>query len=179
MTEQLESTGGPAPQESSLASVIGRLAQAMDKTLSPGDLADLRRLTPQNPYAPAFWKLVVNDAGLEAMLPVRDEARDEAERRWGAILQGLATLGRFHTFGVGLGRALAEAGFAELRFVRLLRAHDEGLLDQARITARFLSAKGQPGDWTDMAWLILSDGRGHEEKVRRRLARDYYRHLKA
>jgi len=31
-------------------------------------------------------------------------------------------------------------------------------------------------DWTDLASLVLSDGQPYGESVRRRVARDYYRH---
>lgn len=193
MTEQLElqerapqeraegteaaSDGGEA-RSPSLGGVIGRLAHAMSREgpLGAGEVAELRRLEPHDPGSPAFWKVVA--AYLEDSLPSGGERLDDAERRWAAILSGLATLGPLHRQGVRLGLALAEAGLSELRFVRLLRAHDEGLLHQARVTAKFLSAKGQPADWTGMARLVLSDGRDDEERVRRQLAREYYGHLK-
>lgn len=186
MTEQLESGSGPTQTATtdeasgrprSLSSVMTQLAHVLTDTLSSGDVADLRRLAPSDAGSPAFWKIVALVLEPAGQLPEGGPTRDAAERRWAAILQGLANLGHLHQHGLGLGRALAEASFAELRFVRLLRSHDSGLLDLVRTTARFLAAKGQAVDWTDMAWLVLSDGRKHEEKVRRRLARDYYRHL--
>jgi len=70
--------------------------------------------------------------------------------------------------------ALATAGFSELRFVRLLQADGEQLLDELPSLARFLAAKEIPADWGAAARLILSAGRSDEESARRRLAREYY-----
>jgi CRISPR system Cascade subunit CasB len=174
MTEQLD----PSPTEKiTVASIVGRLAYALESSLSAGDVAELRRLRPKDVGSPAFWKIAALYLEPAGQLPKGGDARDEAERRWAAILQGLAALGPLHRHGIGLGGALAVAGFAELRFVRLLGGRGEGLLDLVRTTAQFLAAKGQSVDWTDAARLVLSGGRSNEETVRRRLARDYYRNL--
>jgi len=184
MTEQLElnpeaepGTQPVAAAPPSLASVVSRIAHALEGTLSPGEVADLRRLRPGEPGSPAFWKVATHF--LEAQLPPSGEARDLAERRWAAIVQGLATLGHLLQPSRSLGRALAEARFSELRFVRLLRAQGDGLFKAVEITAKFLAAKGRSADWTGMARLVLSEGRPDEEKTRRQVAREYFRHLSA
>jgi CRISPR type I-E-associated protein CasB/Cse2 len=76
--------------------------------------------------------------------------------------------------GKRLGRALAEADLSEQRFLKLLRAQDRGLLDAVRTVTHYLSTKAVPVDCSDIALLILSDGRSDEDSVRRSIARDYY-----
>lgn len=158
----------------SLSSVVWRLANAIEKSLGSGDTAELRRLHPQDPGNPAFWKLAALHLEPAGHLRGQGEARDEMERRWGAILNFMAQLSGFLRPGMRLGGSLASAGLSELRFVRLLRARDHALLDEVRTVASFLSSKGQPVDPGDIAHLILSDGRHHEESVRRSIARDFY-----
>ncbi len=159
----------------SLAKVMGQIAHALNHVLSSGDVAELRRLAPTEPGSPAFFKLAALYLEPSGFLPRGGQLRDDAERKWAAILAGMATIGHLLTPGRRLGEALVMAGFSELRFVRLLRAQDQKLLDLARLSAKFLAAKGEGVDWTDMASLVLSEGQKHEENVRRSIARDYYR----
>lgn len=162
------------PERSDLSSLVGRLAHAIDRELSPGDVAALRRFDADDPGGPAFWKLaatVLPDAVGEG------PGAEELERRWAAIACGMALTSGQHAPGRAAGEALADAGFAELRFVRLLRAHGDPLLHALRTTARFLASKAIPLDWRDLAALVLSDGRSDEERVRRRIARSYYGQL--
>ena len=170
--------GQPSPREEapSLRSVVGQLAHAVGSTLGPGDVAALRRLDPADPACPAFFKVAAAFLVPAGLLPAGGEARDEAERRWASVLSGLA-IHEMHAPDRRLGQALAAAGFSELRFVRLLRAHDSGLRDEVRTTARFLASKAERADWTEMAQLVLSDGHDHAEAVRRRIARDFYANL--
>ena len=98
-------------------------------------------------------------------------------RRWAAIACAMALTVGQHAQGRPAGAALADAGLAELRFVRLLRAHGDPLFHALRTTAHYLAAKAAPVDWRDLAALVLSDGRSDEERVRRRIARSYYGQL--
>jgi len=172
---ELDSKATPAvstePTES-FAGLIGKVALAIDRNLSPGDVAALRRLDPRDPAAPAFWKVCAS--WLDRTLPEEGSSRDEAERRWATILAGMAITVGQHNPRHHAGAALAEAGFSELRFMRLLRARGDTLSDALRITARFLASKAVSFDWRDLALLVLSDGRADEEDVRRHLARNFY-----
>ena len=157
-----------------LGSVVGRIAAFLEHggaVLTSGDTAALRRMDPRKPVAP-FFKII--GVALEEQLPAEPFAREDYETRWSAIVIGLSHLGDLYRPGMRLGRTLAEAGFSDLRFSRLLRADTERLLDDLPMVARFLAAKSVPVDWTDAARLILSSDRSDEEKVRRNLARDYY-----
>jgi CRISPR system Cascade subunit CasB len=156
-----------------LASLVGKIAWALSGrgVLAMGEVASLRRMDPRRPE-PAFFKL----AGilLDEHLPPGGEAREEKETRWAAIVVGLAHLGLLHRPGQRLGSALADAGYSESRFVRIARADADRLTDELPTLARFLAAKNTAVDWTGAAELVLSAGRRDEERVRRRLARDYY-----
>ena len=154
----------------SLVSSVAALLQR-SPALSTGDIAALRRMNPRTPVA-AFFK--IEGILLDEHLPADGAARFEAETRWAAIVLGLAHLGDLHGYQHRLGMALATAGFSELRFVRLLQADGEQLLDELPSLARFLAAKEIPADWGAAARLILSAGRSDEESARRRLAREYY-----
>ena len=158
-----------------IGTLVGRIAHAIERGLTPGDVADLRRARPEEPGSPGFWKVVVHDLEPAGALPPGGPARDEAERRWASILFGLAHMGGLNQPQARLGRALAEAGFSELRFARLLGSRGEALLDAVRTTARYLAAKGQPADWADAARLVLAETGPAAERFRRQLARDYYR----
>lgn len=158
-------------ETSPLASVIGSIAAMIDGPLSPGDVAALRRLQPGAADCAAFWRLISMHPG---MIPHDGPGSDEAERRWGCILQAMATLAGQHRPAVPLGRALAEAAVSEPRVLRLLRASGDNLADMIRVTARHLAQKAIPVNQIDLAALVLSDGGSNEDAVRRRIARTYF-----
>ncbi|MBN2358789.1 MAG: type I-E CRISPR-associated protein Cse2/CasB [Deltaproteobacteria bacterium] len=175
--EPATTTTQPAQQienKDVLGPLIGRLAHAIESELSPGDVAELRRLEPGDPSAPAFWKVIAAHIEPKWKLPPTEPGRSTAERQWAALLSAMARLQGMHDQRQRLGHALAQAQLSELRFDRLLRAHDEALLDQLRSTVHFVAAKGVAVNCRDLADLLLSDGTERAEKVRRRLARDYF-----
>jgi CRISPR type I-E-associated protein CasB/Cse2 len=156
---------------SSLASTVASIARAIEKILSMGDVAALRRLTPDNTGCAAFWRTLAMHPDL---VPEAGPRRDEMERRWACILQAMATMAGLHTPGVPLGRALAAAGLAEQRLLRLLRASGPILTDAVRVTAHYLAQKAVASNHTDIARLVLSGGGPNEDTVRRAIARSYY-----
>lgn len=163
----------PNYEYSELSVTINHLAALLRHggALTQGDVASLRRMDPRKPGA-AFFK--IEGLVLNEFLPGDAQAREELETRWAAIVVGLAHLGELHDWHHRLGNALADAGFSELRFARLLRADADNLVDELPMLARFLAAKGVRVDWTHAAQLILSSGHTSEESMRRHLARDYY-----
>lgn len=156
----------------SLRAVVGRIVHVLEKQLSPGDVAALRRLDPDDPTAPAFFKAAA--AVLDDVLPTREDTRADAERRWAVILCAMALTNGIHRFGRPLGAALAAAGFPELRLTRLLRARGDQVSPTVRAAAQFLASKAEPFDPVDLARVVLSEGRTDEEKVRRAVARSYF-----
>lgn len=169
------SDGSNDVRPASTEDVVHRLAGLLvhgHSGITAGDVASLRRMMPSQPTA-AFFKLA--GIALEDVLTGDARRREEEETRWATIVVGLAILGRLHKSHVRLGRALAEAGFSELRFSRLLRAGPEQLVDELPTLARFLAAKGVEVNWAGAARLLLYSGRKNEESERRAIARDYYR----
>lgn len=159
---------------------VGRVAHVLDpdseKGLSSGDRAALRRIDLDTPVTPTLWKVLFD---LE-----QDEAPDWIgqttwEQRWATLLMGMAHCAGLHDYDVPLGQALAEAGWAETRFVRLLEADEETLRVLLRRMAQYLASKQQSANWDDVRQLLFSHGSDFQEDVRLRIARPYYRTLHA
>jgi CRISPR system Cascade subunit CasB len=161
----------PQVDRPTLASTVGSIATAIEKVLSPGDVAALRKLAPDDPSCAAYWRLMSMNPGL---VPQSGEGREDIERRWASILQAMATMAGLHNPRVPLGRAMAEADVAEQRLLRLLRASGSSLADAVRITAHHLTQKAMPSNHLDLAQLVLSDGGPSEDSVRRSIARSFY-----
>ncbi len=159
-----------------LASLVGRIVSELERA-GTGDLAELRRLVPDDPGGPAFWRIVVTILEPADALPTNGPSREQALRRWAAILRALATLAPFHDPRVPLGRALAEANVSEHRLNRLLRSSGETLFDHLRAVTHQLASKATAANLTDLAHLVLSDGRSDSERIRQEIANDYYRQL--
>lgn len=77
------------------------------------------------------------------------------------------------------GQALAEARFAENRLERLLAASDDTLRALALRAARQVAAQGIACDWRQFADILFSRSPEARERINTRIARDFYRHLKA
>jgi CRISPR system Cascade subunit CasB len=159
--------------KTTLSDVVGRMDWAMTSgELSTGDVAELRRISPTEPYTPALWKIIFT------IVPdhwTKGSEREAKETAWAIIAMGLAKNAGLHARGRALGAALVEAGFSELRFVRLLRAKGGALHEEFRRMADFLASKHVNADWTDAARLVLKQEGDAAESVRRAIARDYYR----
>ncbi|MBE0431513.1 MAG: type I-E CRISPR-associated protein Cse2/CasB [Dehalococcoidia bacterium] len=153
---------------SDLSSIVYSIHSAMRKgTIGPGEMADLRRLDPQNPDRLAFWQVIVR--WVEGEFPLSDEQT----QRWAAVLQGWAVLGPdLHHPKCPLGRAMEGAGMAESRLSRLLRAPDSQFPEAAVRLCRFMRAKREPFNWTEFARWVLADNR---DQANDRIAQDYYR----
>jgi CRISPR system Cascade subunit CasB len=157
----------------SLFSLVASINAAIQHTVSKGDSAELRRLDPENPSCAAFWRL--SAMYLQEQLPSHGEYRDEAERKWACIFQSMAQLGGLTQSNARLGQALLDAGYSELRFTKLLRSTGPKLRNAVREAARFLASKGKAANPFELAQLILSDNQSNQEKVRRDIARNYYK----
>ncbi|AWV88250.1 type I-E CRISPR-associated protein Cse2/CasB [Bradymonas sediminis] len=167
--------------EKTLRSVLGAIAAAFERNaqgqrggLSNGDMAELRRISPDKPYTPALWRILLD------FVPdgwVAGPDRDQKERQWATLLMAMAICAGQHDPYKRLGSALAEAGWSELRFVRLLRARDARLEAEVRRLSQYLSSKGTPANFGDLAQLLFHQDGELAENRRRQIARSYYRAL--
>lgn len=158
-----------------LATAVGRAAGMLNPekgSLSNGDRAALRRIDTNAPVTPALWK-VLYDLGIPEPDPQYYTSEARHERNWGLLLMGMAHCAGLHDYDVPLGKALALAGWSELRFTRLMEADDETLPTLMRRMAQYLASKDQPANWADVAYLLFTRGDGAHE-TRLRIARAYY-----
>ena len=151
-----------------------------------GDLAELRRMDPDEPDAAVVWRLL---ARYELLGSPR------VENKWALILHGIALMtptaagdgaGRSaHDGGVPVGRAIFSGGdsqrssayYSESRLNRLLTARGSILRTLLARMFRMVAAADQPFNWREMAMFILNEDYDEEaaERARRRIAREYYR----
>lgn len=170
-----------APPASPVALRMGaivRLAGELGGERFPrGDLADLRRLVPESPDAPAFWRLLLE------CVPEPERRGETRESRWALVLHGLALTTQpglaAHRRDARIGGVLAEQGFSTLRLNRLLRARGPAFRDRVPRVCRFLAARGAVIDWARFGLLLLApDASDEQERYRREIARDYFRVLR-
>jgi len=152
--------------------VVSGIAGLIGQPAFPrGDLAALRRMKPDAPSAPAFWRI------LTAKVPQPYRHGEDAERRWALIIHGMALMAPIHMASdPSIGRALSAIRLTELRLAKLLNARSIQFRAQVSRLARHLAAKGQPIDWRPLGQLILTESRdeGKAENIRMTIARDYF-----
>lgn len=159
-------------QKPGLARDIARVAGTLSHSEFPrGDLADLRRGGARMYTSPGYWRVLLDRVDQD------QRADEEAERRWGVILQAMAIMAPdIHAPGQGVGRVLAGIGQDSLehRLLRLLRSRGQALEDQMRLMARLLASYNRAVDWSPLAGLVLNRDEDRKESIRRSIARDYY-----
>jgi CRISPR system Cascade subunit CasB len=158
-----------------LAFLARRLA---DPAFGPGARAALRRADPTTVMRQAAFHRLIVEAQID-----ESQIAGDGWLRWATVLHAMAIGIRpgLHPPGRPAGEALARAGYAESRFMRLLAAHDELLRDQIVLLARFMHARDEPLEWRDLGELVLADTicPRTAERVRLRLARSYYKSVDA
>jgi len=160
------------------AQAVGRAAGMLhpeEGSLPNGDRAALRRIDPDTPVTPTLWKVLFDLKQDES----KGMPQTKWEQRWATLLMGMAHCAGLHDYDVPLGRALAEAGWAETRFVRLMEADDETLPVLLRRMAQYLASKQQPANWDDVRKLLFYQSGETAEGIRLSIARPYYRTLHA
>ena len=132
-----------------------------------GDLAELRRLDPERPNAPAFFRIVTKAA---------PQSPPAAMRRYARLLQILALKPDALT-PWGLGKTMAEAGISESRVQKLLSARGPAFDEQIRLVARRLANFGRL-PYREIGRLLLAPEESDAvEDFRLRIAHDYWRAL--
>ena len=180
--------GGPdgqSPRRSRGDIAVGFAGQVAHAEFRRGDLADLRRMDPDEPDAAVFWRLLAQQDLL---------GNPAVESRWALILHGIALMTptssgdgvarTAHNGNIPVGRALFLGGedrrekglYSETGFNRLLTARGAMLRTLLARMFRMLAAAGVPFNWREMAQFILNEGDEEEaaEQARHRIARAYY-----
>ena len=182
----VEAAGAGEGQRPGWGASAARLAHRIAREDFPrGDLAALRRMTPGDPGAASYWRLMAEEDLLGS--PV-------VERKWALVLQGIALMTptakqgggerSAHDPGIPVGSALFLGGdptrssalYSEMRLNRLLSARGPVLHALLARMFRMLASESVSFDWGEMARFILNDGYDEEraEQARRRIARAYY-----
>jgi len=142
--------------------------------IGPGRIAELRRLRPDKPdwlALPILWTLIadIEDKGVD--VPERDVPA------WALLMAGMARMTPHHAGGGSgpLGTVLAETGYPQARFLRLLRHEPDSLefADAWTTATQWLRVKAAPINWHSARPLLFWRGEG-AEFARRGLARDFY-----
>lgn len=132
--------------------------------LPRGEQASLRR---GSHGSAALWR-IMHDIG---------EINGDAEL-WRSFLVALVH-SEGHDPQTSFGKALAKAGWSEVRLVRLLEADCDTLKVMLRRCAQYLKSKRQAANWNHARQLLFYDRNGEDyaEDIRLRISRDYYRTL--
>ena len=174
-------SGNNQPWPDRAVSMVGTVAQYAEH--SRGDLAELRRMNPDEPDAAAFWRLMAHHDLLDI--------GEDVERKWALIIHGIALMtptaggNTAHDGSRRVGRALYLGGesqrtaafYSETRLNRLLTSGGPMLRTLLRRMFRMLATAGATFNWREMAQFILNEGYDEDaaEHGRRRIAREYYR----
>lgn len=183
MTEALappQTIEKPATKEPTWRSLIGTIAYHLkpgSHTLSGADMAQLRRLSAQKPYSSALWKILLQSDVPDKWSTGKNQA--QKEKNWATLIGAMAQNPTSHDPKVRFGKALATAGWSELRLVRLLDSRDEQLDAIFRQMAAYLASKGASLDWSQAGQLLFWQDGERAQNYRQDIARDYYRALYA
>jgi hypothetical protein len=160
-----------------MATRLGVLVKAEARA----ELASLKRLNPDYPDKPAFYRLVADCVPRRFMgdgsLPLGAPGSETDMACRLATIASILALRPDRLRSWGLGRAMAEAGVSEQRFSMLLTSRGPVLRDLARRLARRLARAAEALPYLDLGRLILMDGLGEHddeaEAVRIALAGEY------
>lgn len=156
---------------------VGKVASMMQQEhggLNTGDLAELRRISPQKPFTPALWRVLI-ELGLDK--PPGGQRQTDWERKWATLLMGMAICNGLHDYDTPFGKALAEAGWSELRFAQLMQTSGTTLEIHIRRVAQFLASKNQKSNWADVRKLLFYQEGKIAEEIRITISRHYYQAL--
>lgn len=165
------------PPQQTIDAIVYRLVSEIGSPVFPrGNLAELRRMNPEEPDSTAFYQLM----GARGLL--RNEA---LETKWATIIHGIALMTpTAHDSGTPVGEALFEGGdpnrtsafYSRLRLNRFLKSEGSVLVTLTKQLFLMMKAASQPFDWREMTTFILSEGVDPDkaEESRRMIARSYY-----
>jgi len=132
--------------------------------MSPGEQAEVRRGLPSEP----FWRML-------GYIRKEDAHLDDLPR-WRLLIQCVAIAG--YSKKPAFGVALKRAKYSEARLKRLLEADADQLPGLLRRTAKQLKSADETGNWNTIRRLLF-DYKGEAERMRLKIAQDYYTYTDA
>lgn len=150
-----------------LYQIVGRLASILENDRFPTEeRATLRRMMPGQTLPLAFYRFAFKN------LP---EQWQRFLDEWVSLVAGISLMSpNAHNPEVGLGIALADAGYSEARLERLLASTDEVRRVLFLRAVRFLAAKAKPFNWVEGAQFLLTKDKDKLEALQLSIARDFY-----
>jgi len=161
------STATSPPRESDLVELLANSVRGLEAAERRGDLAELRRMDPDRPDAPAFFRMLVRH---------RPDAGPDFTRRCARLVRLLALRPDSLVTG-SLGEAMAAHGISEARVQKLLSARGEAQAAQIALIARRLAGERALPYRELGRLLLLRDDDEAAERIRLAIARDYFRAL--
>lgn len=149
---------------------------------SAGEMAELRRMHPEKDEArpPIFWKILCR-YGVIGNLSNEQIIKSGEERRWAAVLQGMALtaelcrdVGKDENFGKALGSAEENGDSLSKRFDQLMRATPERFIDLLRHMLKLAISKNCAFSWVSLAALILTVDEHKRSQIRKGLTQSFY-----
>ena len=173
-------TDGPLLDESgntrSLGQVVATLSRQLNaERIGTGALAELRRITGDD-LPSAFWKRYLMDVPAE-WRERGSHVNARVDQAWAGLIRAMVEMApNPHSFDQPFGAALADTGYSEDRFVRLLRAEGEDLARELRVAGTWLARAGVKANWEQPAHLLLRHlGLNVRHRIAsHRMARDYF-----
>ncbi len=158
-----ENVSSPADLAPRLAAIIHT------EGFSNRDRATLKRMSSRGPTPLAYHRFLLR----HVPEPWQDPSFDLG---WRTLIAGLAKHhDNPHTSNRPFGRALAEAGYSELRLERLLAAEGYVLATLSLRASTLLATQRAHSNWRDLAWLLFSPTDISREHANRQIARAFYR----
>ncbi len=137
-------------------------------------IVELKRLNEDNYYKSFyFWSCI-------QVISPEDDLSDKELKIWLLLIPMITALEYFDFVEkeklVSYGKILAESNLSEYRFLQLINANGDQLIDRIRSTIAFI--KGHPSinsmNCLDLIYLLLTDETDLEDRSRKIIAKDYY-----
>jgi CRISPR type I-E-associated protein CasB/Cse2 len=161
-------------QQPTLGAAVATIAAMLrpdDERLTNDDIDALQHLSLDTPDTDVLRSVLGSMNLAEAPSWIRQQQWD---RRWAALLKGMALCPGLHDPTISLGEALARADWPEDRFTRMMEAPPTQTLTHVEWAARHFARANQKVNWDDVRRLLFKSGE-HAKQLRLRVANDYFR----
>lgn len=150
--------------------LVSRLAAIIHSEGFPnGERARLKRMGLGGRIPLVYHRFVLRH------IPERWQGERQA-KAWQTLISALARHHRNpHNPAIPFGRALADAGYSEMRLESMLAADGRVLATLVLRAASRLATARLQCNWKDIAWLLFASDDESRERINERIARAFYR----